>query len=190
MCPLSCSRRGRQSTSSGISTFAVQSLRGLECTPSKQRHPRPAAPPWQRKKCPQRPRHSGLPESKSRSDPVLFELSPLWFVSVPSREAEVEGEVSFSVSKMLGRALFGGRDFWHASVNVAWRYGHVVGSNACMLRGYLEKTGLGKKSVNAPRSPHPETYRVTLAEIFYYYYYSLGWRPSYPHLQTSMRKSE
>ena len=58
----------------------AQGLRSLDGTSSKQRYPRSAAQPRQRK-CPHRRRHSGLPGSKPRSaglpDPVFPGLSPL-----------------------------------------------------------------------------------------------------------------
>ena len=78
---------------------------GLRGTSSKQRHPRPAAPPRQRM-CPHRRRHSGLPGSRLRSaghpDHVFLGLCSWWFLSIPSSEAAVEGGVAT------------GRDLWHA----------------------------------------------------------------------------
>ena len=125
MWPLFRSRRGQRRAVH--QHLPAQGHRGLECKPSKQRQPLPAAPPRQLK-CPHLRRHSWLPGSESRSaghpDPLFPRLSPLWFLSVPSSEAAIEVEVVSRHRRCW--SLFRGCDFWHASVNVVLRHGHVV----------------------------------------------------------------
>ena len=125
----------------------------------KRWFPRPAAPP-RPSKSPHRRRHPG---SKSRSadhpDPVFSGLSPWWFHSAPSSEAEIEGK-AVSGRRRCSR-LFRLRYFRHPAINFICLYGLVVWKDsqvcACWW-GLLWKPGLGKKYVYAPWSPHPETY--------------------------------
>ena len=116
---------------------------------SKQRHPGSAAPP-QQCKWPHPCHHSWLPGRKMPSaghpDPVFSRVSPLSFLSVPSREAAVEGEVVSGRQRCS--CLFQGHDLWHASVNMVWHHGHMVWkddqAHACW-GGFFEKLNYARK---------------------------------------------
>ena len=110
----------------------AQGLWGLECTPSKRWRQRPAAPPRQ-PKCPHR-------VQLVTQTPYFLGVAPCDFFSVPSSEAAVGGETVSGRRRCS--SLLRGRDFWHTSVNVVWRHGHVVlkgWPSVCMLRGLLQK---------------------------------------------------
>ena len=75
----------------------AQGLRGFDYTPSKQRHPRSAAPP-RRRECQQRRRHSGLlRSSKSRytwvtKNPHSPGSAPCDFFLIPQTKQQLKGK--------------------------------------------------------------------------------------------------
>ena len=102
-------------------------------------------------------------------------LSPMWLLCSLKWSSSWRGS-SFRVSKMLepySRATSDMPPWMWSGAMVTWFQRPI---KSCMLRGLLRKTRVGKKPICVLRSPHPDTYGVTLischhcGHIFFAFY--------------------